>query len=307
MQIGYSVTSYQADTTPEEAVGTILDRAAVAKQAEFDYIQVGDHHVVAAGVYHDEDYDADAPRGSLYLQNVPTAARLTDQFDRVAVMFLLPLYNPILVAEQMGTIDAFADHCDFWCAVGFGEHQFQAFDVPIEERAPRFEEAIRLLRLLWTQEDVSFDGEFYSVEEVSVNPKADARICIGGTAEPAVKRAGRMGDAWVANADVAGEALKERIDWFEESGGGDVIVRRDVLALSDAAKAQALARETLEQGYRGWSVDADWVWAGDHHDIIERMDSLRSLGVDEVVFRPMKGGYATETLQTVAEARQGLE
>jgi len=294
VDLGYSITSfYTADVPPTEAARTVLERAARAADLGYDSVETGDHHAVGGD--------------GGYLQNVPMAARLTEHFDRVAVMFLLPLYDPVLVAEQAGTVAALADEFDFWCAVGGGQAQFDALGVPLAERGRRFIEGLELIRRLWSEDGVTHDGEFWQVEDLSVAPKAaNARFCLGGTAEVAVRRAGHRGDAWVANADTSPDYVEEALGWFEAEGGGELVVRRDVLALADGERAEALAAEKLENGYRGWTPDADWVLAGDAEAVAEDLAVLRALGADEVVVRPMSDTRAMETLSTVAEARDLL-
>jgi len=292
MRLGYSITSFfGADVSPAGAATAVLDRVETAAAAGYDYVETGDHHAVGGGGY---------------LQSVPTAARLTEHVDHVAVMLLLPLYHPVSVAEQVGTVAALADEVDVWLAVGGGADQFGAFEVPLAERGRRLVEGVALLRRLWAEDDVTFDGEFWSVEGVSVNPKADARLCLGGSAEVAVRRAGHRGDAWVANADASNAFVEEALGWFEAEGGGDVIVRRDVLALADGDRADRLARERLGDGYRGWPADADWVLSGDAASVADDLAALRDLGADEVVVRPMVDRHAHETLEVVAEARDSL-
>lgn len=289
LDLGYSITSFHPpDVDPGSAADAVRHRAEVAAAAGFDSVEAGDHHNVSDGGY---------------LQNVPMAGRLSATFDHVAAMFLLPLYHPVLVAEQVATLDAVTDRFDLWCAVGYGPEQFRAFDVPMGERAPRFEELLGILERLWAEDSLTYDGEFYSIDDVSV-PRADPRICIGGTAEPAVRRAGRRGDAWVANADVPLDAIHERIGWVREAGGGDVIVRRDALVRQDGAVARETARSLLEGGYRGWGADADWVLTGSPADVTESLAELEAIGVDAVVVRPMAADHADETLRGVARARE---
>lgn len=289
MELGYSITSFfTGDVASHEAARRVVERARIADEAGYDYVEAGDRHAISGGGY---------------LQNVPITARLAAETDHVAAMFLLPLYDPVLVAEQVGTLDALADGFDFWCAVGGGREQFDAFDVPLEERAPRFEESLALIDRLWTDDEVKFEGEFYSVDGVSINPKANPRICIGGGAEPAVRRAGRLGDAWVAGPSEPEDELPEKIEWFEHAGGGDVIVRREALGLADGERARELASEKLQDGYRGWPADADWVLAGDAEELAADLERLAELGADEVVVRPMSNTHAEETLRTVARAR----
>ncbi|MDZ7700771.1 MAG: LLM class flavin-dependent oxidoreductase [Halobacteriales archaeon] len=293
LDLGYSVSSaFGRDEDPRAAAEAVLDRAALAADAGYDLVEAGDHHLAG---------------GYSYLQNVPMAARLAERFDRVAAMFLLPLYDPIHVAEDAGTLAALVDEFDLWCAVGYNEAAFEAFGVPLAERAGRMEESLALLDALWADDGVTFEGEFYRVHDASVNPKAEPRVCIGGTARPAVERAARLGDAWVANADLPRAGIEQRVRTVEEHGHGvDVVVRRDALVLEDGEAAEAAAEALLADGYRGWGPEADWLLTGDAEAAGEELAALRALGVDEVVVRPMAAEHADETLRGVARARDAL-
>lgn len=291
MKLGYSITSFHGvDVPPGEAAASVVERAETARAAGVDYVECGDHHSVHEGQY---------------LQSVPTAGRLAGVFDHVAALALLPLYDPLTLAEQVGTVAAFADTFDFWCGLGHEVSSFRAFGVPMRERAPRFEESLELLRRLWTEESVTFDGEFYRVEDAAVNPKPDCRVCVGAGAEPAVRRAGRVGDAWVASPAESLADLERKREWFEEAGGGDIVVRRDALCLPDGERARDLAADLLADGYRGWGRDAPVV-AGDADDVAAALDALADRGATEVVVRPMSGARAAETLKTLAAGRDRL-
>lgn len=86
MQLGYSITSaHPRQRSPDDIASELVERAHVASDAGFDYVQAGDHHVTA---------------DRHYFQNVPTLARLTETIDRVAALALLPLHDPVVVADS---------------------------------------------------------------------------------------------------------------------------------------------------------------------------------------------------------------
>jgi alkanesulfonate monooxygenase SsuD/methylene tetrahydromethanopterin reductase-like flavin-dependent oxidoreductase (luciferase family) len=298
MRLGYSVTSfYPPDVHHYEAATELVSRAQVASDAGYDYVEAGDHHAVSGGNY---------------LQNVPTSGRLAGVFDHVATMYLLPLYDPVLVAEQAGTLDALAAEFDLWCAVGDAD-QARAMGVDPADRVGRFVEALALLERLWDHDDVDFDGDHFQVEGLSVNPKSNARICVGASARTAVERAGYRGDAWVAGPAEPVAALPEKIGWFEQGREArgkdpdwDVIVRREALVLDDGDRARDLVDEKLQSGYRGWPADAEWVLAGSPDEVVADLERLDEQGADEVVVRPMSDSHAIETLRGVARAHTNL-
>jgi len=292
MDLGCFLTPYFPDTAePAENADELLRRATRCAEAGYDYAEVGDHHVTKEGQF---------------FQNFPTAGRLTGLFDHVAVLALLPLYEPLFVAEYLGTLGAFTDRLDLWCAVGGNESAFDAVGVPMDSRAGRFQESLTLLERLFTEDSVTFDGDYFSVEDVAVNPRANPRLCIGGLAKPAIERAGRLGDAWIGHPSEGLEALERKMAWHEDAGGDRVIARRDALVLEDGDEARGRAQALLEDGFRSWPTDAEWPIVGDVADATAELARLRDLGVDEVVVGAMDHDHAVETFRMVARSRNRL-
>ncbi|MFB6106616.1 MAG: LLM class flavin-dependent oxidoreductase [Halobacteriaceae archaeon] len=291
LQLGHSVTSaFDGDAT--DAAEGVLARAGAARDAGFDYVQVGDHHVVDEGGY---------------LANVPLAARLAGVFDRVAAMFLLPLYDPVELAERTGTLAALTDF-EPWFALGWREHAYDVFGTPWGERAAVFEANLEAVRRLWREEPVALDDPYRPVADVRVAPGADPeRVVVGGGARPAVERAGRLGDAWVAAPTETAADVECKRRWFDGAGGGDLVVRRDALVLEDGDDARARARTLLADGYRGWPADATWPLVGAPEEVAEDLAELVALGATDVVVRPMDRSLAAETFAGLSRARAAAE
>ena len=106
------------------------------------------------------------------------------------------------VAEEAATLDVLTGG-NYILGVGLGyrEPEFDSFGIPLAERAPRFVEAIRLMRRLWTEDRVTFDGRFYSVKDAGIGLKpvraGGPPIYIAAQVDAAIKRAARIGDAWL--------------------------------------------------------------------------------------------------------------
>jgi alkanesulfonate monooxygenase SsuD/methylene tetrahydromethanopterin reductase-like flavin-dependent oxidoreductase (luciferase family) len=117
-------------------------------------------------------------------------------------ILILPPLNPMHVAEEAATLDVLTGG-KFILGVGLGYRQpeFDAFGVPLSERAPRFNEAIPLMRRLWAEDRVSHQGRFYTVNDAGISIKpvraGGPPIYIAAQAETPVKRAARIGDAWL--------------------------------------------------------------------------------------------------------------
>jgi probable F420-dependent oxidoreductase len=119
---------------------------------------------------------------------------------------VLPTRNPIVLAKELATLD-FLSQGRLFPAVGLGGEEskdLQAIGVSRKERAGRTDEMIALMRRLWTEEDVTFHGKFFAVENATVSPrpwqKNGLPIWIGGRSEAALRRTGRLGDGWLVSS-----------------------------------------------------------------------------------------------------------
>jgi len=115
---------------------------------------------------------------------------------------VLPYRTPVVAAKEMATVD-WLSQGRLFPAVGVGvelPREFEASGVAFAERGRRTDEAIHVLRLLWTQDEVTFHGQFYKLDRISVFPKpwqTPPPIWIGGKSEAAMRRTARLGDGWI--------------------------------------------------------------------------------------------------------------
>jgi probable F420-dependent oxidoreductase len=119
---------------------------------------------------------------------------------------VLPTRNPVVLAKELATLD-FLSQGRFFPAIGLGGEEsrdLQAVGVNKKERAGRTDEMIVLMRRLWTEENVTFTGKYFSVDDATVTPrpwqKNGPPIWIGGRSEAALRRTGRLGDGWLVSA-----------------------------------------------------------------------------------------------------------
>jgi probable F420-dependent oxidoreductase len=133
-------------------------------------------------------------------------ARLSAVTERVQIgtsILLLPLYPPAIVAKQIADLDRVTGG-RLVLGVGVGgeyPQEFRACQVPLEERGKRTNEAIPLLRRLWTGEEINHDGPFYEMHDVKIHPAptqpGGPPIIVAGRQEVAMRRAVRHGDGWM--------------------------------------------------------------------------------------------------------------
>ena len=119
---------------------------------------------------------------------------------------VLPTRNPIVLAKELATLD-FLSRGRLFPAIGLGGEEskdLQAIGVSKKERAARADEMIVLMRRLWTEENVTFKGRFFAVEDATIMPrpwqKNGLPIWIGGRSEAALRRTGRLGDGWLVSS-----------------------------------------------------------------------------------------------------------
>jgi len=136
------------------------------------------------------------------MMNLARLAALTERVRIGTSILLLPLYPPALVAKQIADLDRI---CGGRVILGVGiggeyPQEFRAMQVPIEERGRRANEAIPLLRRLWTAEPVTHEGRYYAMEDVKIHPAplqpGGPPIVVAGRKEPAMRRAALLGDGW---------------------------------------------------------------------------------------------------------------
>jgi probable F420-dependent oxidoreductase len=113
---------------------------------------------------------------------------------------ILPQRNPAVLAKEVATLAQLtAGRVLFGVGVGWLEEEFDALGVPFARRGERTDEYIAALRALWAEDDVSFSGEFVSLDGVSTNPKppgGSVPLVIGGHSKRAARRAGELGDGF---------------------------------------------------------------------------------------------------------------
>ncbi len=139
------------------------------------------------------------------LQIVPMMAYLAPHAEGMQIgpnILILPLLNPVHVAEESATLDVLTGG-NYVLGVGLGyrEAEFAAFGMSLKERAPRLEESVALMRRLWTGDKVTHKGRFYEVNDHAIGLKpakaGGPPIWMAATVDVAIQRAARLGDAWL--------------------------------------------------------------------------------------------------------------
>lgn len=229
-------------------------------------------------------------------------ARLSALAERARIgssILLLPLYPPALVAKQIADLDRYTGgRVTLGIGVG-GEYpgEFRACGVPIAERGARTDEAIALIRRLWSAEEISHPGPFFPMEQVRIHP-APAQpggppIVVAGRKDPAMRRAARLGDGWFPYlySPRAYAQSVEKIRAFAAEAGRDlagfewmVFLFTNIGDDGDAAREEmaAFLGETYSQDFRQM---VDHVTAaGTVDEVTARVQQFVQAGARHIVF-----------------------
>jgi alkanesulfonate monooxygenase SsuD/methylene tetrahydromethanopterin reductase-like flavin-dependent oxidoreductase (luciferase family) len=301
MRVGISLTSARRVSDPRAGARFMVERAAAARRAELDSLFVGDHHATAAPYY----------------QNVPILGRLLAEWgDRPAgCLFLLPLWNPVLVAEHVGTLAAIAQgRFILQCGLGDDAVQFAAMGRDIKTRPSAFEEALSIVRRLLRGEVVSSNGRFQvHAARVALVPAEPVEYWIGATADVAVERAARLGDGWLASPGLRVEEARRLADLYLERARAHgrpptaVAIRRDIYVGESDAEAESVALPIIRAGYRGFDPSA--LVFGSVATVIAAFRTLAEMGYTDVIVRHVTDDHpkVLGSLARLREVRAALQ
>lgn len=126
----------------------------------------------------------------------------TKTLKLVTGVMILPKRSTLLVARQAAEVDLLSDgRLRLGVGVGWSEREFQALGIDFHSRGKRIEEQIALLRKLWTEPAVTFQGDYHQIKNIGINLLPVQRpipIWMGGAADVVLRRAARIADGWMA-------------------------------------------------------------------------------------------------------------
>lgn len=194
-------------------------------------------------------------------------ATVTDEIDLGTAILLLPLYDPVRLAERGAILDGLSDgRFILGAAVGYRPREYELYEIDRTQRGPMFEEYLTLVSRLWSEEDVTFVGEYRSVEGFRCTPRPFSsprpRIWIGGYHDIVLDRTARLYaeglvDCWFPGTQPDREGLSVRRDTFDDMLDERGVVPDDVeqplfrdgIIAETTEEAIDLAHEYLVTGY----------------------------------------------------------
>ncbi len=254
MKVGiFLATQFTPGTDVAQGFAQLLEQVRVARQSGFASVWAA-HHLLVAPVQ--------------MLQPMPLLARLLPEAEGMVIgpnIIILPLLNPVHVAEEGATMDLLSDG-NFVLGVGQGyrDEEFASFGISPRERVGRFTKGIEVIQRLWTEERVTFHGQHYTLNDVglSLRPVQKPRppIWTAAVVEPAIKRVARIGDTWMITGYPTLTTLQRQMQLYREAlqevnkpVPAELPAMRECYVSSNHRRALEECRGPLEYKYRAYA------------------------------------------------------
>lgn len=232
-----------------------VEQVRAARDAGFDLICTGQHFLSAP-----------------YQQptTLPFLARMAAEagdMQIAASVILVPLHNPVEMAEEVATMDAICDgRFIFGIGLGYRDEEYTSFGVKTSERVGRMTEAMDVMKRMWAGEVVDHNGKYYQVPGVQSSAltvqKPHPPIWVAANHDNAIRRAARWGYAWMVNPHatmtmVEGQLklYREELDKVGQTMPTDLPLMRELYVAEDRETAYSESRPYLEGKYAAY---ADW-------------------------------------------------
>ncbi len=300
MRIGISICSSYAVKDVREGARRMLERTRASHAADLDYLFIGDHHVTPTPYY----------------QNSVMLGRMLAEWGNApaGALYLLPLWHPVLLAEQIGTLAALMPgRFILQCALGGSRQASAALGVEYSKRVPMFEDSLSIMKSLWAGEEVTHD-RFWNIQQAKISPvpSESVEVWIGASALPAINRAAKLGDAWLATVSLNLQQATEQLKHYKQACAqhsatpSAVAIRRDIFIGATSQQALAVKEEYLGKGYRGFSADAMMV--GSVNEIVDQMAGFKDAGYTDIIVRNMSSdqGEAIASIERLADVKTQL-
>lgn len=258
-----------------------LAQARLGEALGFDSVWLEEHHGV-------QDHYWPSP-----LVALAGLATVTERITLGTNILVLPFYHPVRVAEDAAMLDVMSNgRFILGAAIGYKPDEFELYQTPMERRGARFEEAVQLIKQLWTQAEVDFAGRYYQVRGLKIEPRPVQQphppIWLGGWGRLSLARAALYGDAWVPGPTAGLEKLLDAQATYRQSlveanvdpASVPAPLTREVVIAATDEEAYAMAERHLLVNYRDEYGGGAW-----KHPLIGAEDSspvdqLDALGRD---------------------------
>lgn len=228
-------------------------------------------------------------------------AAITSRVRLGTAVFVLPQHNPVQLAKELATLDVLSGgRLDAGFGIGNENAPHDAaFGIPPGRRVKRLTESLAVMRALWSERKASYEGEFFQLKDIRMEPKPVQRpgppVWFGGRVEPALRRAVRLGDAWMGPGSSSIEEFREHVRILRQALEDQdrdpatfTISKRLYLAIDDdRERAEGRLREWFAHVYGSADLaNAVAVWGPEAY-IRERIEEVIDIGAEHMLLHPV--------------------
>ena len=198
MKFGFLVSRKLIDRKSSDPFRKVYTFIQEMEQLGYDIAYLGQHRFSDVTAFGGDS--ASEPSAPLVMASAMLAR--TSKLKVCTNIMLLPAHHPLEVAEEVNTLNELSGgRFILGSGIGYKPDEFENVGWSFKTRARRFEECLQIVRLAQSGKRFSFHGDFFNFDDVLVEPKplpgAEMPLWIGAVSEPAMKRAGRLGDGWL--------------------------------------------------------------------------------------------------------------
>jgi probable F420-dependent oxidoreductase len=222
VQVGVTFPQAEIGADPE----VIRDYAQAAEDLGYEHLLAYDH-VLGADPSNREGWRGYTHKTMFHepLTLFSYLAAITQRLELVSGVIVLPQRQTALVAKQAAEVDVLSGgRLRLGVGIGWNAVEYEALGENFSTRGARIEEQIEVMRLLWSQEVVSFEGKHHRIDEAGINPLPVQRpipVWMGARADVGLRRTARMSDGWFPLGPLderMREAVKRLRGYVEEAG-----------------------------------------------------------------------------------------
>jgi probable F420-dependent oxidoreductase len=190
MKFGYILPNFGDKISPKE----LVDISTLCEAEGFDSVWATDHIIMPV--------ELKEPYGQVLepLATLSFIAARTEKLKLGTSCIVMPQRNPVLVAKQAATLDVFSKgRMILGLGAGWAEKEFGFLNADFARRGQVFDESISLMKALWRDEVINFEGKFFNIKNALFLPKPQNKtipVWIGGNGPASVRRAAKLGDGW---------------------------------------------------------------------------------------------------------------
>lgn len=198
--------------------GAIREYAQTVEGLGYHHLGIFDH-VLGADVSYYKDWRGPYTSQSLFHEPFVLygyIAAITRKLELATEIIVLPQRQTALVAKQAAEVDVLSGgRLRLGIGIGWNAVEYEALGEDFHNRGRRSEEQVRLMKALWTQEVVTFEGRWHKVTSAGINPLPVQRpipVWFGGGEEPVLRRIARLGDGWLPQGQPTSPVVQQRLE-----------------------------------------------------------------------------------------------